>query len=171
MCGAGWQVGSGRASWVRGGWNGFMVGGICMGVGERGGQYGTGGTEYGDLSDQVGTVWIRLHSCGSDRISPAARTGAFAARVARLSSVHPGGLGRLATPPQPRQRPLLPVCAAQVRTIAMEVGNDVQPDGYVPVICGLSRTKLQVRAWRWVGRGSRAGEAVCGGRGARGGGG
>ncbi|PNW81754.1 hypothetical protein CHLRE_06g258733v5 [Chlamydomonas reinhardtii] len=31
----------------------------------------------------------------------------------------------------------------------MEVGNDVQPDGYVPVICGLSRTKLQdlERAW------------------------
>lgn len=36
-----------------------------------------------------------------------------------------------------------------VRAIAMEVGNDVQPDGYVPVICGLSRTKLQdlERAW------------------------
>ncbi|GLC41026.1 2-isopropylmalate synthase 1, chloroplastic [Pleodorina starrii] len=36
-----------------------------------------------------------------------------------------------------------------VRTIAMEVGNDVQPDGYVPVICGLSRTKFQdlERAW------------------------
>lgn len=36
-----------------------------------------------------------------------------------------------------------------VRTIAMEVGNDVQPDGYVPVICGLSRTKIPdlERAW------------------------
>lgn len=36
-----------------------------------------------------------------------------------------------------------------VRCIAMEVGNDVHPDGYVPVICGLSRTKLQdvERAW------------------------
>jgi hypothetical protein len=31
----------------------------------------------------------------------------------------------------------------------MEVGNDVQPDGYVPVICGLSRTKFPdlERAW------------------------
>ncbi|KAJ9505503.1 hypothetical protein QJQ45_023787, partial [Haematococcus lacustris] len=39
-----------------------------------------------------------------------------------------------------------------VRTIAMEVGNDVQPDGYVPVICGLSRTKPQdlERAWNAV---------------------
>lgn len=36
-----------------------------------------------------------------------------------------------------------------VRAIAMEVGNDVQPDGYVPVICGLSRTKIGDldRAW------------------------
>ncbi len=36
-----------------------------------------------------------------------------------------------------------------VRTIAMEVGNEVQPDGYVPVICGLSRTKFAdlERAW------------------------
>lgn len=36
-----------------------------------------------------------------------------------------------------------------VRAIAMDVGNDVSPDGYVPVICGLSRTKLQDldRAW------------------------
>ena len=36
-----------------------------------------------------------------------------------------------------------------VRTIAMEVGNEVQPDGYVPVICGLSRTKPAdlERAW------------------------
>lgn len=36
-----------------------------------------------------------------------------------------------------------------VRRIAMEVGNDVQADGYVPVICGLSRTKLADldRAW------------------------
>lgn len=36
-----------------------------------------------------------------------------------------------------------------VRTIAKEVGNDVQADGYVPVICGLSRTKFQdlERAW------------------------
>jgi 2-isopropylmalate synthase len=36
-----------------------------------------------------------------------------------------------------------------VRTIAMEVGNAVEDDGYVPVICGLSRTRerdLQV-AW------------------------
>lgn len=30
-----------------------------------------------------------------------------------------------------------------------QVGNDVQPDGYVPVICGLSRTKFAdlERAW------------------------
>ncbi|WIA37513.1 hypothetical protein OEZ86_014425 [Tetradesmus obliquus] len=36
-----------------------------------------------------------------------------------------------------------------VRAIAMEVGNDVQEDGYVPVICGLSRTKFAdlERAW------------------------
>lgn len=36
-----------------------------------------------------------------------------------------------------------------VRAIAMEVGNDVHPDGYVPVICGLSRTKFPdlERAW------------------------
>ena len=36
-----------------------------------------------------------------------------------------------------------------VRAIAKEVGNDVQPDGYVPVICGLSRTKIPdlERAW------------------------
>eukprot|EP00199_Chlamydomonas_sp_CCMP681_P000381 CAMPEP_0119102884 /NCGR_PEP_ID=MMETSP1180-20130426/1484_1 /TAXON_ID=3052 ORGANISM="Chlamydomonas cf sp, Strain CCMP681" /NCGR_SAMPLE_ID=MMETSP1180 /ASSEMBLY_ACC=CAM_ASM_000741 /LENGTH=597 /DNA_ID=CAMNT_0007087261 /DNA_START=19 /DNA_END=1812 /DNA_ORIENTATION=+ len=39
-----------------------------------------------------------------------------------------------------------------VRAIAVEVGNDVAPDGYVPVICGLSRTKLQdlERAWEAV---------------------
>jgi len=39
-----------------------------------------------------------------------------------------------------------------VRSIAMEVGNDVQADGYVPVICGLSRTKPQdlERAWAAV---------------------
>ena len=31
----------------------------------------------------------------------------------------------------------------------MEVGNDVQEDGYVPVICGLSRTRFPdlERAW------------------------
>lgn len=36
-----------------------------------------------------------------------------------------------------------------VRKIAIEVGNQVQPDGYVPVICGLSRTKISdvERAW------------------------
>jgi len=36
-----------------------------------------------------------------------------------------------------------------VRAIAMEIGNDVQSDGYVPVICGLSRTKFAdlERAW------------------------
>ncbi len=36
-----------------------------------------------------------------------------------------------------------------VKSIAMEVGNDVQPDGYVPVICGLSRAKFSdlERAW------------------------
>ncbi|MEW5308007.1 MAG: hypothetical protein WDW36_010370 [Sanguina aurantia] len=36
-----------------------------------------------------------------------------------------------------------------VKAIAIEVGNDVQPDGYVPVICGLSRTKIGDldRAW------------------------
>ena len=36
-----------------------------------------------------------------------------------------------------------------VKAIAVEVGNDVQPDGYVPVICGLSRTKPAdlERAW------------------------
>ena len=28
-----------------------------------------------------------------------------------------------------------------VRNIAVHVGNEVQPDGFVPVICGLSRTK------------------------------
>jgi 2-isopropylmalate synthase len=28
-----------------------------------------------------------------------------------------------------------------VKAIAMEVGNEVHPDGYVPVICGLSRTR------------------------------
>lgn len=30
---------------------------------------------------------------------------------------------------------------AAVRAIAMDVGNTVQADGYVPVICGLSRTR------------------------------
>ena len=30
-----------------------------------------------------------------------------------------------------------------VRQIAEEVGNNVDADGYVPVICGLSRTKLK----------------------------
>jgi 2-isopropylmalate synthase len=36
-----------------------------------------------------------------------------------------------------------------VKQIAVVVGNDVQPDGYVPVICGLSRTKFAdlERAW------------------------
>ncbi|GAX77806.1 hypothetical protein CEUSTIGMA_g5249.t1 [Chlamydomonas eustigma] len=36
-----------------------------------------------------------------------------------------------------------------VYAIAKEVGNDVHPDGYAPVICGLSRTKFQDldRAW------------------------
>jgi 2-isopropylmalate synthase len=39
-----------------------------------------------------------------------------------------------------------------VRAIAIEVGNDVEADGYVPVICGLSRTKPQdlERAWEAV---------------------
>jgi hypothetical protein len=39
-----------------------------------------------------------------------------------------------------------------VRQIAIEVGNDVQADGYVPVICGLSRTKTGDldRAWEAV---------------------
>lgn len=39
-----------------------------------------------------------------------------------------------------------------VRSIALEVGNDVAPDGYVPVICGLSRTKTAdlERAWEAV---------------------
>lgn len=39
-----------------------------------------------------------------------------------------------------------------VRAIAKEVGNDVAADGYVPVICGLSRTKLVdlERAWEAV---------------------
>ncbi len=34
----------------------------------------------------------------------------------------------------------------------LQVGNDVQPDGYVPVICGLSRTKIPdlERAWEAV---------------------
>ena len=32
---------------------------------------------------------------------------------------------------------------AAVRQIAEEVGNQVEADGYVPVICGLSRTKLK----------------------------
>lgn len=32
-----------------------------------------------------------------------------------------------------------------VRSIAMEVGNAVHDDGYVPVICGLSRTREKVR--------------------------
>lgn len=36
-----------------------------------------------------------------------------------------------------------------VKAIAVEVGNDVAPDGYVPVICGLSRTRFAdlERAW------------------------
>ncbi|KAI8468616.1 MAG: 2-isopropylmalate synthase [Monoraphidium minutum] len=36
-----------------------------------------------------------------------------------------------------------------VKQIAVEIGNDVAPDGYVPVICGLSRTKPAdlERAW------------------------
>ena len=36
-----------------------------------------------------------------------------------------------------------------VRAIAQEIGNTVHEDGYVPVICGLSRTKEQdlERAW------------------------
>lgn len=36
-----------------------------------------------------------------------------------------------------------------VKAIAVEVGNEVAPDGYVPVICGLSRTKFAdlERAW------------------------
>lgn len=39
-----------------------------------------------------------------------------------------------------------------VRAIAIEVGNLVDEDGYVPVICGLSRTKLRqenptLRSW------------------------
>ena len=33
-----------------------------------------------------------------------------------------------------------------VRRIAMDVGNARDPDGYVPVICGLSRTKLRQAA-------------------------
>lgn len=39
-----------------------------------------------------------------------------------------------------------------VRAIAMEVGNDVHDDGYVPVICGLSRTRFAdlERAWEAV---------------------
>lgn len=39
-----------------------------------------------------------------------------------------------------------------VRAIAMDVGNDVHEDGYVPVICGLSRTKFAdlERAWEAV---------------------
>ena len=32
---------------------------------------------------------------------------------------------------------------AAVRQIAEEVGNQIEADGYVPVICGLSRTKLK----------------------------
>ncbi len=32
-----------------------------------------------------------------------------------------------------------------VRAIAMDVGNAVDDDGYVPVICGLSRTREKVR--------------------------
>ena len=32
---------------------------------------------------------------------------------------------------------------AAVRQIAEEVGNNVDSDGFVPVICGLSRTKLK----------------------------
>ena len=32
---------------------------------------------------------------------------------------------------------------AAVRQIAEEVGNQVEADGYVPVICGLSRTTLK----------------------------
>lgn len=39
-----------------------------------------------------------------------------------------------------------------VRAIAMEVGNEVHDDGYVPVICGLSRTRFAdlERAWEAV---------------------
>jgi isopropylmalate/homocitrate/citramalate synthase len=35
-----------------------------------------------------------------------------------------------------------------VRAIAMDVGNAVDDDGYVPTICGLSRTREQVRQRR-----------------------
>ena len=40
---------------------------------------------------------------------------------------------------------------AAVRQIAEEVGNNVDGDGYVPVICGLSRTKLKdLEARPWI---------------------
>lgn len=35
-----------------------------------------------------------------------------------------------------------------VRAIAMDVGNAVDDDGYVPTICGLSRTREQARQQR-----------------------
>ena len=39
-----------------------------------------------------------------------------------------------------------------VRSIAMDVGNAVDDDGYVPVICGLSRTVIRylLRALSWI---------------------
>jgi len=37
-----------------------------------------------------------------------------------------------------------PTPILQVRAIAMDVGNAVHDDGYVPVICGLSRTRDKV---------------------------
>lgn len=43
----------------------------------------------------------------------------------------------------------------QVRAIAMDVGNAVDESSYVPVICGLSRTRDKVRgpvAWFWCGK-------------------
>jgi hypothetical protein len=68
---------------------------------------------------------------------------------------------QIACRPVPRLRPLcfppgvdiieagFPIASPDdfeaVRSIAMEVGNAVHDDGYVPVICGLSRTREKVR--------------------------
>ena len=39
---------------------------------------------------------------------------------------------------------------AAVRAIALDVGNTIAPDGYVPVICGLSRTKTADLDTAWA---------------------
>ena len=89
-----------------------------------------------------------------DRSMPATPRRTFWRRVAASASCSAAALprctalvaGRCACchPSQRHTRTLLGWWA-QVRSIAMEVGNAVHDDGYVPVICGLSRTRPQVR--------------------------